>query len=280
MEQKADYPDWLDRTLIPDEAFASAYGAVSAPHRALFKTTIARLHALLGPQRDPEILSSRTLTQGADVAVVDSAASHAVVLFDARTSPVFVLAALLPAYLAGVPNVLAVHVGDTLPDAAMLTALELAGQEDVAAVDSQRCLNLLAQIGTAAGVRVCVTGRHDSSAVPVPEVSGLRLWRADVPERLGIWADPRAQVDEEVVRFCHPHLPLDLWGDAPRARGRDIREFFACPYGAFFVPDELLLDAVNAGGLALGPGEESVWVWPDLSVAFFRHSRFGISRSA
>lgn len=283
MEETTVFPEWLNGLLLPDATFASAYAAVSSQQRALFKTAIARAHAILGPQRDRDCLTSRSLRQGVDVAISTAPASCAVVLFDSDSSPAFVLAALVPAFLAGVPEVLAVHVGDDAPSKEMLTALELAGQEDVAVMDADRCFELLAETDAADGLRVCVAGSQGASCVPIPEVAGLALWRAPVPGTLGVWlgdhADDEEGVDADAIAFCHPHVALDLCHASEQDDGPLFEDFLA-RHDVVFVPEQRLVQSLPWCSLVLGPGEESAWLWPDLSVEFFLLFRFGISRSA
>lgn len=269
----ADARHLLDSlTPVDDAAFAAAYEAVPDVRRARLKEQVARLCAvcdapdhLATPAEEGRSLAwpggARTLqhSRPAPLAVV--------ALGPGFTAPSRLLAALVPARLAGVEELVVVG-----PDAApftdgLLVAMELAGVDQALSAApktlDQTLEKLTADLHVTQARLVCLER-------PAPtHVHGV--WAAPQPPRLGL---VRPEVfDAEALAFCHGSAPESLAG-LDQAEGCD----------AVFAPRELLggapgqwpsADALAGNGprLLFTEGYESAWDWPGLGPAFFRSVR-------
>lgn len=275
------FPDLIERHLVTDAAFGAAYDAVSPEERAVLKTAIARMAA--SPTKAAPILRhSVTMTrQGVSLHEQNRPAPWALVLWDAaHAGPTRILAALMPAMLAGVPNILVCRVtadesGKTEPSGPfplpLLTALELAGQELAAECDSGTALHLvnacceadphgrLVLLGSAAVL---------DDAARVAASFGVPAYRNAAPVRIGVAASSfSGPVGDDALRFVHPDADLvSFAGDA--APGG---------FSAVFCAGDRVADFLGTAPLVLSPGNEGYWAWPALDAGFFRETNTGLS---
>lgn len=144
-----EYFDWLEPWRVPDHALAQAYNTVSALQRAQLKTALAFQFELC--QRvQPDLVShsQHNARTGFDVSVEKRPLPWALAVVDsAFASPARLLAALTPALLAGVPQVLVAFIKNSAQPipAAILVALELAGLEDLFELSEEQCRMLLSK---------------------------------------------------------------------------------------------------------------------------------------
>lgn len=273
------FPTWLDARLVPDAAFGAAYDAVRPEERGLLKTAIARIIAAQTECACPEIVSGqtvRTMRQGFVVHEHHAPAAWAVVFWDAAyAGPSRILAALLPALLAGVPDVLACRVTpetDTSSfSAPVLAALELAGQEAAACLAPQDAARLVHDCcGVSARGRVVFLGGGDELRPPAAAAlrHGVPVRHMAAPVRIGHderSLPPGALAPDGALRFAHPDAEL-----APFAAGES-------GLAALFCGEESLSRHLGAAPLVLCPGQEMCWVWADLDSAFFREKSRGFA---
>ncbi len=136
--QPSPYARWLDEYALHDECMGAAYKSLSGQSRAVLKKCIARLYRLWGECSGRE----RLLRHFADDFCLEQEefpASCALFVCDAAyRHPAALLAAIMPALLAGVKEILPCFVSSSqnapspdwrLPHAFLLAALELAGVE-------------------------------------------------------------------------------------------------------------------------------------------------------
>ncbi len=278
MEQ-SPFPDWLEQTLIADEAFAAAYATVDAAHRAELKLAVARLAACFGEVPAAAEDAMRSMRQGFHLRETKQRADFACILWDEESAgPTRLLAALMPAVLAGVPHILAcrVHGGraSAFP-APVLAALELAGQELTADCGMDALRDLAEHLGglrrQGRTGRIVALGQNRFTA----DVAAMAL-EASIPARL-----------------CPGRVCIGIDGNSlPPA-------YAAHPYGklAFAHPDAFFVpaDDMEAGELSavfcafdaaqswlarcplvLTPGHESCWLWPDITPDFFMNRGFAL----
>ena len=271
------FPDLPDDFLVADAAFAEAYDACSSEERASVKTAIARMAAVSGVADTVVRHTHARMRQGFSLHATSCPASWAMVLWDsAYTSPARVLAALMPAILAGVPNILVCRVvqdGTRFPQG-LLAALELAGQELVAECGPEDALALVSRCcGEDARGRVILLGQ-DAVFGGIGRVAAERgvplLWYG-APARIGIVASSFAgPVDDAALRFAHPEAVLAAFeeGGAQEA------------FSAIFCAEAAVLQYLGEAPLVLSPGNESYWVWPGLFRDFFMETVLGVSSDA
>ncbi|WP_338666652.1 hypothetical protein [Pseudodesulfovibrio methanolicus] len=272
-------PDLIGESLVDDALFAAAYEESSDRERALMKTCIARLYDWYGPRKDTACEVARRWRGGFSSVARVAPADCALVLFDdSFVSPARLLAALVPAIACGVPNVLAVRVdGRGKWPRALLTAMELAGQELVADLTGEGVFHLLDDLA-GAGASVAVV---DLAGRP-----GLRAGRSRVAvhrpafDRSAVlFSDDREPFDLDALAFVHPDIAFTAFGaDVPLPGGfvrggADFPAFLDAVRDAAFVPSDRIGDALDRARLVFGPGQEGGWVWPELHPGFFLFHR-------
>lgn len=269
------FPGYLEGFLLPDAAFGEAYDALSPETRSYVKTAIARTAAVCGSPDVLEAARSRTMRQGFALRETVRPADWAIVFFDENyAAPTRLLAALLPAALAGVPEILACRVTSqkgAKPFApAVLASLELAGQELCAELDGARALTLLkdCHAASARGRAVILGGVETLAPLGVfAQDAGLMIRRHAAATRIAIDVDslPGEYAEEPhgMLRFAHPDAvfaPVP-----PRREGGD-----AAPFAAAFCGESAVEALLGRFPLVLTPGHEACWLWPDIAMDFFR----------
>ncbi len=283
------FPEFVYQHGLDDTHFYQAYESVSAGRRAWLKQCIAWLHAWHGEDRAPLRERQVTLAQGLCGVERSKPLTFAVILADADfTSPVRCLAALLPALLAGVENVLVLRVRrgrspQPWPDA-LLTALELAGQELVSELSLPQIRNLLEWLGDSGHPGAVVSLSRDplsGKGCPIcllaESRSSVRFWQPDWNGELGIWAGDSCPWDLDTLGWAHGDTQLHLWGakgpvpgERFERRSGSFDDFLAHGYRAAFVPRDRRPAVLESVPLIMGPGLEGCWLWPGLTPGFFR----------
>ncbi len=276
------FPEWINPLVPDDTLFAQAYQGVSDSERAWVKTGIARLYDFYGPRKDFCGEDFRRWTGGFDTRVRFDAVDFAVVLFDdSLLSPARLLAALIPALAGGVKQVLAVRVGDGLPwRKVILTGLELAGQELVANVDDIQARRLLAELREADRPGTVAVLGPKAAAVWAGEqqaASRITFWRPRFNRMATVWMEDATTFDLETLAFIHPDIVFTVYGakaDLPTANFSHaeggFEEFLDAMSDVAYLPAERMSHALGRAKLALGPGHEGCWIWPDLHPQHFQ----------
>ena len=278
---------WLDSPLLDDGIFAAAYDAVTAQQRACCKTLIARLHACLGEETLQDDTRYLSLRQGFKLAALRQPAQWALVLWDAQCpSPARILAALMPAILAGVPHILACQVatgGAGAVPPPVLAALELAGQETAASIDAQetmRLLNTLAATKEPGRIALLGSAPWVAEALAVARDHAIPAWSA-APPRIALC--PSAFVappehkdnanfcapDYGMLRFAQPDAELVVLSEAKAEKKQE----YSCVISGL----PRLKYWLSHSPLVLTPGHEWFWRWPDLDREFFMERRYGVA---
>jgi hypothetical protein len=280
------FPSWLERHLLPDSRFARAYNALGDARRALLKSLITRHYALTPPVGP--LQSSTTCRFGLfERTSVREPAPFALLFLDASIdSPALMLAALVPALCARVPEVLVVRLGgradvsDTL-----LASCELVGQERLAALgplNFQRLLMDCAVSGLPGIILYPDTAdsRHVLGRPAVRqalEASPLRLAPLRTPCAAGLWRDSSLDFPPEDVALLYGDLPFETLGAVPGQRSRKAQNEAAWQSFRSVQRDLLLVPAARAGqgraaitvsGACLG-----LWRWPGLHQDIFVQER-------
>ena len=256
-------PARLEAHGIDDTVFEHAYEAVGAENRAALKHGIAVLHAYWG-EREASRLRTRVFRQGFCVEEEDAPAPYALLVCSAAYAhPARLLAALMPAVLAGVPLILPCFVpeaegaerhlsaqvvaaglspakgvlfGDEpanyLPAAPLLAALELSGVEGAYALAEEDPLEALEYLRDSRGRgRVLLLG-------------------------------PVAAADALLVRAARLGVPCMTFLDEPLHRDEEADLASPDSSGPFPALDEAL---------------DRLWIWPELSPDWFRNRRLRLS---
>ncbi|MBU1001341.1 MAG: hypothetical protein KKE73_02340 [Proteobacteria bacterium] len=285
------YADWMIERLVPDDAFSLAYNSMPGERRAWVKKTAAQVHALVGPMRDSREERGRVHRQGFSSRALSVPLECAVIFLDSTcVSPVQVAAAAVPLVLSGARRMCAVRIEDGTPVSDnVLAALELVGLETVFQLDepgARRFMEMLTETHSAAvlffGRGTALMSLSVAAGYAAPQ---LRLFKPFLTERLGIWAGAGDEWDFETLAWAHPCTQFDVWGartaipDLPPGfshRKGSFESFLGEGYQGVYVPEEQLAESVGQVALALAPGQEGCWVWPELSTDFFRAETLAI----
>lgn len=267
------FPGMVENRLVADGAFAEAYDAVTPEERAVVKTAIARMAAACGPAEAMETHSVTAAREGFRLHAHSRPAPWAVILWDgAYAGPTRVLAALVPAMLAGVPDILACRVGNggEFPKP-LLAAMELAGQELVADCSPEEAADIAAHCGAAdSNGRLVLLGRNaafDRIAAAALE-RGTEVRRYAAPVRIGVAASSfTTPTLDDFLRFVHPDAALvPFEGNA--AQGN---------FSAVYCAEDTVTEYLGLSPLVLCPGNEGFWRWPGVNRDFYRADSLGIS---
>jgi hypothetical protein len=246
-----ELPPWLTQCLVSDDVLAQAYEESAPALLASCKHTLAVQHAFFGEAPDWEEQRLSRSAHGFHSCACSRPADWALVIFDAEyASAPRLLAALMPALLARVPLVLCASTpGPARPE--LLCALELAGQEQIYALDAAQSLDLVQSLAAQPGQgRLVLLHRGALSVLrAAADATNLPCWEERRPPVLRLCGP---EPDATLIRLAHP--------DASDAQS--------------LAPDVLYCsgpDAVQSQvPLILPPGMEGCWLHPSLTPDFFR----------
>ena len=258
MRMNIELPGWLDACRPDDALYADAYEGTPAELRALLKTAIAFAFHRWPLADDEQHTSRRSARSGFAHSESSSPAGWAIAsLGPGFASPARLLAALVPAILAGVERILVISEAPFSP--AVCAALELAGLEDSFLLDGEQMPGLYEDMRT-----LCPEGR----VLAFPDAEGhftpaqqelLHSAALDGMPRLRDLPSPRilclhepGSFHEESLRWLQPDAEF-LSEPAPDIRAAYVPGEESAPGGVPFV---------------CGPGMEACWPGP--SPEFYR----------
>ena len=184
-------PARLRSKLLSEQCFSEAYDKVSARERAWLKSCIAALHMTVGASSGAKTLV-RNRIRGFDLTRKNEPYAWAVLAIDAGTSPSQALSALLPMICGRIPEiVVAASSVQTLP-LALITAFELAGQENILLLDEDSFNSFIGRfLRSECGLLADLRSSADSCFVQ-PKRGQMTIWRPNMIRRLGLWSDKTA----------------------------------------------------------------------------------------
>jgi hypothetical protein len=276
------YPTPLMGALVPDSAFAAAYEEVSAVQRGLLKRCIAQLFSWYG--RSTELVESAAVRHGSGLHSFSMSRPldwTVLVMDGGGHSPVQFLAALLVPLLSGVDHVSVVRdVVDTPWDPAVLTAAELAGVETVFSSPDRTLLPTLVQDLSKKYLHGRVVslggGSLSRETFALAQAGGVLHTALQPVRRIGIWSEGSGSWDLQSLRFGQPYAEIVRCGAPDREESSSSclnmswPEFLDMDFKAVLVPAERIDTALERVPLVLGPGQESFWIWPRLTLETFR----------
>ena len=289
MNETPPFPDWTRASILDDALFAESYGRLPAVRRAWLKKLIAELYALSGPA--PAAQTTKTTLCDANFHTAETYAPlRFAVLFldDTVRSPIKTAAAALPMVLSGIPDVIAVRTGThrNKPDD-VLAAFELCGLETVLALGEKKARELLKHLAAQGrGALLSLGEKISKKATSACEASpGMKLWSAGrslCSGDFGLWAERGVSWDFDVLAWAYPNTRIAVWG----AKAPNLENFYSMPgkfeefqktgYRVVLAPEHRMPEVRDRAGLVLGPGQEACWVWPELTLEFFRQRRLAV----
>ncbi len=282
----APWPDWLRRPpcLLDDALLATAWEHSPATHRSALKQGMALHHALWGEGAARARQLREDANHGFAFLAEARPAQWALCVAAADyAAPARLVAALMPALLAGVRHVAFASVGETgkgipaPPTAPLCLALELLGLDDLFCITPDQARSLVQALPAPRGGRLILLHTHDAGNIfawlrEIAHARGVACVEEAAAPRLALHS-PEA-VDAPLLRWAH--------GDAPIVRTGQTEH--APPPGADAVATGILaVDAVygappeleGAAPLTLGHGMEGCWLDTRLTPDFFRSLRHG-----
>lgn len=246
-------PEWLHGKEIEHDF--DSYENLDQLLRSHLKSQIATLHEMWKPASRNGGAFER-LPGGNTRLVERKALDWALFLLaEDYASPAGFAAALLPAIMAGVEDILIVRVGDakTPMQPAILSVLELLGREELFALSLAESSRLAENLSEQSlyGKVISFGASFVPSARALPAQVRIGLAGASVDTNIMAWLHPSAQIE--------PYKP-GLFYDAVITISPDFFQNYSAP-------------------LVLGPSYEYFWQWPDLSPDFFQRQSVFITRS-
>lgn len=276
-------PDWMQVYAQSEEDFAAAYALARARERAFVKTAMAGLYAWLGPDQVTGRKAETDLAQGLTICEVKSSRQWAVVHIPSPAAgPALILAAVLPLRAAGVWPVIVVLDEKTPGRQAALLTLELAGIETAYILPGD-------VLDSALKYWQNMQGRGPGLFVHLGEGPGLRFPSAGPlcislpqPQKAAVWMEDE-DFDFQALSFAHPGMEFVVWSeqrmDLPLGWSQDSGDwsgFLDHEADVVWVPNQRLHQALKAYPLVLGPGQESLWIWPWYTPDLFYATRLGV----
>lgn len=271
------WPGVMERGRVTDAAFAAAYGRVPDRQRAWMKTGLAAMFAACGGPMAAYRREEAGLGHDLRFCREESPLDFALVVCGPEMlSPMRLVAAVLPALCARVPEIAVVRVGARWPHP-LLTALELCGVETACRAGVRSMMELYAGLvdkGTGAVVLM------DRVAPPKTALAGtIRLLQLQFSGKIGVLADADAPLDTEALVFSHPDAAFVVHDGETScvppfvAASSDLDATGSFGYDAVCGDVSRLTAAFPTVPLVLGPGRETFWLWPTLPVTAFCRQR-------
>jgi hypothetical protein len=275
-------------TLVGDDRFQAAYDATSPRQRGWLKTGISHLFEIYHDHRCGEALESASYAGGFAVSRLGRPKDFALILTPGPTAaPMRILAAALPALLAGVPEVAVAGLDGPFSDAA-LTAMELAGLETALETTQAKFAKLARSLGETSAqglILLLAPGEIKPDILATLARCPNILVVSAPPPRLAVLAAPRTSWNFEALALAHGGTPIEVYGPAlsglpdnciPRAGG--LAELIEARPQAAFLPENALRRAFGRVPLVFGPGRESCFIWPELTPSLFATQCLAVSR--
>ena len=272
------WPEAMELGRLDDAAFAAAYARVPDRQRAWIKTGLAAAFAAYGGPRVAECRQYSRLGHDLALTSLDVPLDYALfVCGPGYASPARLVAAVVPALCARVPDVAALRLGRAWPRP-LVTALELCGVETVCRSDVRSLAGIAAKLPQKGQGVVVLLG--DVRRLP-GWPSAIRLFDLAVAGRAAVYADAQTAFDAEALAFAHPDLTFFLYGQdvpsldrfCPGPGPGNLAEAAELGYDAVYAAPGQFAPGLAAAPLVLGPGRETCWLWPDLTPEAFRRRR-------
>lgn len=263
-----------------EEKFEAAYVALSAQERSWIKQAIAKWVAIYGLGRNRKTELETTWPGQLKLIRRQQPLAWVVALvMEEGLSWAQVLAAVLPAYLAGVPQVF-ICLSEQAVSFPLLAAFELAGLEQVLIVSRNQVKNLLLSAGWQEESGLVVTlGKPLVTSAHHSLQAGGNWFHLGARPKIGVWIEDAQDWNFEMLDFAHgPSRPFFF------ASRQDIKklllkkevEVAICPweqftgqgFSAIYLPDQYVNDFEGCQ-LLLRKGQENFWLWPKVGPGLF-----------
>lgn len=279
-------PAWATRSLVSDQLFAQAYETLSPRERGFIKKHIAHLYSWIGPSLVRSTDTIQELRVGFMVQERTVPLPWVlVVIGEDMVSQAELVAATIPPLMAGVENIMVVRLGIGSPWAApLLVGMELAGVECAfSVVHGEKIVSLARSFmkKSGPGAVLLLGDKPDSNVLEELIRDGVVCHGLPSPHVFGVWAERNAQWDLSALRFAHPKGFFRYFGRrVSLPPGFSLvkggwTDFCQSTFHAAYVPRDRTRETMEHFPLFFSPGEEGMWVWPQLSISLFQRRFLG-----
>lgn len=277
------WPDWLRRPpcLLDDALLAAAWEHSPATHRSALKQGMALHHALWGEGAARARQLREDANHGFTFLTEARPAQWALCMTTADyAAPARLVAALMPALLAGVRHVAFASVGEAgkgvpaPPTTPLCLALELLGLDDLFCTTPDQARDLVQNLPAPRGGRLVLLHTHDADNIftwlrEIARARGLACVEEAAAPRLALCA-PEA-VNTSLLRWAHGDAPIVHTGHNGQMAHPPAAEVANAVDAVYGAPPEL----EGATPLTLGRDMEGCWLDTRLTPDFFRSLHHG-----
>lgn len=286
-----DFPDWLEEFIVDEQEFVRSYNHISPLYRTLIKKDIAQIINWYGLDRIKEVAQEYFFQQEFSFVRVIKPKTWALIFLDPRlTSPSLLLAAVLPAKLAGVKNIGLIRLKDESSSEddwpqRQLLALELAGVENVYSLPQKEAERLIRELSEKNIDLSLINLGWTEVSFPLSLFRNkhISLYWPWIPQKGGVWFKNDLNFDWQALEFFFPELELRFWNQekdnqpAKEIKGEaDWDQFLKQDFDILFLDKTDIDQLATQVPIILGPGEEFFWLWPELELNFFCSTRLSV----
>lgn len=275
------WPEAFEQYRLGDAVLAQGFDSLLPSQRAAIKTGMAMHFALHGESSTVAQHCVHNRGKGFSYTAGTAPMGWTVLCIspDFAAGPRLV-AALMPAVLAGVPLVGVVCVGGE-PSASVCGCLELMGIEHIFCVpDEASAQHFLQHSYEVLGPLGCALFLHQGKLTPLYQSAqdfGLQCWQEATPPHVALHGS-MAQA-EALITWCHPDCKRVDTPDCKRVNTPDCKRVDTTKgkristLNALFSAqtDTPFPTQISPAPLVLGIGLEGFWWYPNLEPRFFSH---------
>lgn len=266
-------PEEFKQHQINDTYFEAAYEAIDPKHRVLIKTSLALGHAFYAIFPGKTVSIQENISIGFQLKKILYPISWTILLLDKHyISAPRLAAAIMPAQLAGVKNIIAIWINqnnrltpEEIPPI-LLTTLELSGINTVFTLTHIEFLLLIKQL-TKVGSGKLLYFLKEESITCSSLITHIPYWKEYSSHRLVI--ETNADINTEILQWAHPDAKIE--------------PITAHPYFKN-IPDALYCTSSSSNHYTsygiqrlFHPGLEAYWIHPTLSPTSFLHTTWDLS---
>lgn len=290
------WPIWTEELVLSDDIRQLAYESLGSKKLGIIKTIIAQYFALFPDFRQgaPRIFERRHESDCPGFfryTRITRPLDKVVYLLGENLAPASLLASILPAIITGVAEIAVLRIGETAAAADdILGCLEQCGLESVFAFTEEHVSRFLQDCVSCNSETLLINLdiEHEYINKEIAKSSLLRTVKIFSPRKIAVFCETGEEFDFEALAFAHPQVIFDVFGtfkgeclkNALDNKG-NLEDLVRKNYQAVFMPEKYASesDILKKCALVLGPGQEGMWVWPELLNDFFLKRSFAFWRS-
>lgn len=266
-------PEEFRQHQIDDIHFEEAYDLMEPQHRVWIKTTLALTGAFYSIFPGRTISTQANMSIGFQLQKTFEPFHWTILLLDEHyMSAPRVAAAIMPAQLAGVKNIIAVWTSKSNRLTAeeispiLLTTLELSGVHIALTLTHTEIPLLIHQL-TKIGIGNLLYFLKEEDILHISTIPVIPSWKEYTSHRLVIEKD--AGINTEILQWAHPHSTIEQIATEPYSE--DIPDALYCANSSSKSYTSYRIPRIFHNGL------EAYWIHPTLSPTSFLHTTWDLS---